>query len=341
MTSTIQTRTQRCVMATTSTIAENNQKMVTVFGGSGFVGRYVVKALAERGYRIRVACRRPDLAGHLRPLGTVGQIQPMQANLRYPTSLTAAIEGADVVVNLVGILYASGQQSFEAVQHRGVRVVAEVALEQGVERFVQMSAIGADANSDIAYCRTKALGEVAALENIPGAVIIRPSVIFGPEDGFFNRFADMAKFTPVLPLIGGGHTKFQPVYVGDVAEVVARGVDGALTQGETYELGGPRVASFKECLELMLGIIQRKKLLVTLPFGIARLQAAVLGLLPKPLLTVDQVRMLEHDNVVSKAAESENRTLEGLGINPQSMEAVLPTYLSRHRQYGQFSAKSA
>lgn len=319
----------------------NDTKLVTVFGGSGFVGRYVVKALAERGYRVRVACRRPDLAGFLRPLGTVGQVQPIQANLRYPASVAKAVEGADAVVNLVGILYKSGKQSFDAVQARGARTIAEATKAAGISSLVQMSAIGADASSDIDYARTKAEGEAAVLEAMPQAVIVRPSIVFGPEDEFFNRFADMATMAPALPLIGGGHTQFQPVYVGDVAEVIARGVDGALEQGTAYELGGPRVASFKECLSLMLDTIHRKKALLPIPFGIAKIQGAILGLLPKPLLTKDQVCLLEHDNVVSEEAKAGGRTLEGLGINPQSMETILPTYLVRFRPYGQFATKPA
>lgn len=319
----------------------NDRKLVTVFGGSGFVGRYVVKALAERGYRVRVACRRPDLAGFLRPLGTVGQVQPIQANLRYPASVAKAVEGSDAVVNLVGILYASGKQNFGAVQARGARTVAEATKHAGISTLVQMSAIGADAESNIAYAKTKAEGEVAARQNVPTAIIVRPSIVFGPEDDFFNRFADMATKTPALPLIGGGETLFQPVYVGDVAEVIARGVDGDLEPAATYELGGPRVASFKDCLTLMLDTIQRDKIMLPIPFGIAKIQGAILGLLPKPLLTKDQVRMLEMDNVVSETAKTSGHTLDGLGINPQSMETILPTYLERFRPYGQFASKSA
>ena len=319
----------------------NDTKLVTVFGGSGFVGRYVVKALAERGYRVRVACRRPDLAGFLRPLGTVSQVQPIQANLRYPASVAKAVEGADAVVNLVGILYNSGKQSFDAVQTRGARTIAEATKAAGISSLVHMSAIGADASSDIDYARTKAEGEAAVLKAVPQAVIVRPSIVFGPEDEFFNRFADMATMAPVLPLIGGGHTQFQPVYVGDVAEVIARGVDGALEQGATYELGGPRVASFKECLSLMLDTIHRIKAMLPIPFGLAKIQGAILGLLPKPLLTKDQVCLLEHDNVVSEGAIASGHTLEGLGINPQSMETILPTYLARFRPYGQFATKPA
>ncbi|MBA4781963.1 MAG: complex I NDUFA9 subunit family protein [Rhizobiales bacterium] len=328
-------------MLDASTIAANNTKLVTVFGGSGFVGRYVVKALAMRGYRIRVACRRPDLAGFLRPLGTVGQIQPVQANLRYPASVERALDGADAVINLVGILYASGRQTFDAVQAEGAATIAQAARKAGVSRLIQMSAIGADATSEVAYARSKAEGEAAVLKAVPSAVIIRPSIVFGPEDDFFNRFANMAAASPFLPLIGGGMTRFQPVYVGDVAEVVARGVDGVLQPGAVYELGGPRVASFRECLELMTAVIQRKPRLLNIPFALARVQAQILQLLPKPLLTVDQVRMLEKDNVVSDTASAEGRTLKGLHINPQSMEAILPTYLERYRPYGQFAPKSS
>ncbi|MEO1066013.1 MAG: complex I NDUFA9 subunit family protein, partial [Pseudomonadota bacterium] len=308
-------------------------------GGSGFVGRYVVQALAERGYRVRVACRRPDLAGFLRTCGTVGQVQPVQANVRYPASVARGVEGADAVINLVGILFPTGKQKFDAVQAQGARAIAQAAKAEGITNFVQMSAIGADAESDIAYARTKGEGERAVLDLIHEAVVLRPSIVFGPEDEFFNRFADMATKLPVLPLIGGGETRFQPVYVGDVAEVAARAIEGKLAPGATYELGGPQVANFKECLELMLDVIHRKRRFVSLPFPLAKLQGSILQLLPKPPLTVDQVRLLEKDNVVSDAAKAEGRTLEGLDINPQSMTAVLPSYLERFRPYGQFASK--
>ncbi|MEM8838700.1 MAG: complex I NDUFA9 subunit family protein [Pseudomonadota bacterium] len=319
---------------------EPQANLVTVFGGSGFVGRHVVKALANRGYRVRVACRRPDLAGFLRPLGTVGQIQPVQANLRYPDSVARVIDGADAVINLVGILFETGRQKFSSIQAEGARAVARAAKEEGVERFVQVSAIGADAASDIAYQRSKGEAEAAVFDAHPEANVLRPSIIFGPEDNFFNQFAGMAASLPALPLIGGGETRFQPVYVQDVAEVVARGVDGVLKPGAIYELGGPHVATFKECLELMLAIIKRDPMLLTIPFGLAKLQGRIMQLLPKPPLTYDQVRMLEQDNVVSDAAKADGRTLEGLGINPQSMDAILPTYLVRFRPYGQFSPDS-
>lgn len=315
-----------------------NGKLVTVFGASGFLGRHVVLALARRGYRIRAAVRRPDLAEHLQPLGGVGQIMPVQANLRYRWSVDRAVEGADAVVNLVGILYQSGRQSFDVVQGFGPRAIAEAARAAGLNGIVHVSAIGADAASPAAYARSKAAGEAGVLETLPDSVILRPSIVFGPEDDFFNRFAAMARMSPVLPLVGGGVTKFQPVYVGDVAAAVAKAVDGGCKPGTVYELGGPEVKSFKECLELMLEITRRKRLLLPLPFGAAEMQARVLQLLPKPLLTVDQVKMLRVDNVVSAAAEAEGRTLAGLGINPSSLAAILPSYLTRFREHGQYDA---
>ncbi|MFN3500277.1 MAG: complex I NDUFA9 subunit family protein, partial [Pannonibacter indicus] len=315
-----------------------NGKLVTVFGASGFLGRHVVLALARRGYRIRAAVRRPDLAEHLQPLGGVGQIMPVQANLRYRWSVDRAVEGADAVVNLVGILYQSGRQSFDAVQGFGPRAIAEAARAAGLNGIVHVSAIGADAASPAAYARSKAAGEAGVLETLPDSVILRPSIVFGPEDDFFNRFAAMARMSPALPLVGGGVTKFQPVYVGDVAAAVAKAVDGGCKPGTVYELGGPEVKSFKECLELMLEVTRRKRLLLPLPFGAAEMQARVLQLLPKPLLTVDQVKMLRVDNVVSAAAEAEGRTLAGLGINPSSLAAILPSYLTRFREHGQYDA---
>ncbi|MHC5655027.1 complex I NDUFA9 subunit family protein [Stappia sp.] len=315
-----------------------NGKLVTVFGGSGFIGRHVVRALARRGYRIRVAVRRPDLAEFLQPLGAVGQIMPVQANLRHRWSVDRAVEGSDAVVNLVGILAESGQQTFDAVQTFGARAVAEATRAAGIENLVQISAIGADADSASIYARTKARGEAAVRETVPGAVIVRPSIVFGPEDDFFNRFAAMARLSPALPLIGGGETRFQPVFVGDVAEVIARAVDGDIARGTTYELGGPEVASFRQCLELMLTVVRRKRLLVPLPFGLARFKARILQMLPGSLLTVDQVELLKSDNVVSQAAIAEGHTLEGLGIKGSSMAAILPTYLERFRERGQYDA---
>lgn len=313
-------------------------KLVTVFGGSGFIGRHVVQALARRGYRVRVGCRRPELAHHLQPLGAMGQIHAVQANLRYRWSVDQAVEGADHVINLVGILFETGRQRFDSVQAFGARAVAEAARAAGAG-LTQGSAIGADAQSDSDYARSKAAGEQAVFETLPQAVVIRPSIVFGPEDGFFNRFANMARFTPVLPLIGGGKTRFQPVYVSDVAETFARTVDGTVATGRIYELGGPRVLTFRECMEEMLEVIQRRRLLVDVPWWLARLQGRVLGMLPDPLLTLDQVKLLATDNVVSEAAQADGRTLEAFAIRPHSIDAILPTYLWTYRPAGQFSGQ--
>lgn len=316
----------------------NLPPLVTVFGGSGFVGRHVVRALARRGYRIRVAVRRPDLAGFLQPIGGVGQISFVQANLRYRQSVDRAVEGADHVINCVGILFESGRNNFDAVQDFGARAVAEAARAAGA-KLTHISAIGADEKSGSSYARSKARGEAAVLRTVPDAVILRPSIVFGPEDGFFNKFATMARYAPALPLIGGGRTKFQPVYVADVAEAVAHSVDGTIERGRVYELGGPEVLTFRQCLELMLRIVDRKNPLVSLPFGIASLMGSVASLVPfiTPPLTADQVTLLRSDNVVSDAARSEGRTLEAIGIEPILAEAILPSYLVRYRQQGQFT----
>lgn len=312
------------------------ERLVTVFGGSGFVGRHVVRALVRRGWRVRVAVRRPDLAGHLQPLGAVGQINPVQANLRYPASVLRAAEGSQVIINLVGVLHESSRNGFDAVHGFGAKQVALAAKQVGA-RLIHGSAIGAAADSESLYARSKAAGEAAVLDAVPDAVIFRPSVVFGPEDGFFNRFAAMSRLSPFLPLIGGGATKFQPVFVGDVATAVALAVDGHAKAGTIYELGGPEVRSFKELMELMLAEIGRKRLLVPMPFAIASLQARLLELLPNPLLTRDQVKLLAYDNVVSAAAIAEGRTLEGLGIHPTAIGAVLPDYMWRYRKAGQFT----
>lgn len=310
-------------------------KLVTVFGGSGFVGRHVVRALAKRGYLVRVAVRHPDLAIHLQPLGDVGQIQVVQANLRFRWSVDRAVQGADHVVNLVAILHEGGQQRFDVLQDFGARAVAEAARAVGA-KLTHVSAIGADKNSLSNYARTKALGELAVLETVKDAVILRPSIIFGPEDGFFNKFATMARFAPALPLIGGGATKFQPVYVGDVAEAVAKSVDGVLKVGKIYEVGGPEVRSFKQLMEQMLTVVERKRILAPIPFWAARILGSVAGLLPSPVITRDQVTLLESDNVVSEKARKDGLTLEGMGIEPRSMASVLPSYLWRFRARGQF-----
>lgn len=316
----------------------NQPKLVTVFGGSGFVGRHVVRALARRGYRIRVAVRRPDLAGHLQPLGGVGQIAAIQANLRNRDSVNRAVQGADHVVNCVGILFESGRNTFDSVQDFGARAVAEAARAAGAG-LTHVSAIGANLDSGSDYARSKGRAEAAILKVLPDAVILRPSIIFGPEDNFFNKFAEMARFAPVLPLIGGGETRFQPVYVGDVAEAVARSVEGKLVGGTIYELGGPRVMTFRECLEEILKITQRERMLVRLPWGLASIIGKIASLVPfiDPPLTGDQVILLRSDTVVSAEATSQNRTLAGIGITPASVEALLPSYLTRYRPHGQYS----
>ncbi|MFC7054335.1 complex I NDUFA9 subunit family protein [Hansschlegelia quercus] len=312
-------------------------RLVTVFGGSGFIGRHVVRALARDGWRVRIAVRNPSLAGHLQPLGGVGQIVATQANLRFPESVMQAATGSDAVVNLVGILAESGKQRFDALQAEGPRLVAEAARAAGAQTFVQMSAIGADRASKGRYGQSKAAGEEGVLSVYPDAIILRPSVVFGPEDSFFNRFAAMARISPVLPLIGGGQTKFQPVFVGDVAQVVAKALSGGLAGGPAaYELGGPEVMTFEEILRYILKVTGRRRPLVSLPFSAARLQARALQLLPNAPLTVDQVAMLETDNVVSREASVAGRTLEGLGVTPTPVDSVAPTYLVRFRKSGQF-----
>ena len=315
-------------------------KLVTVFGGSGFVGRHVVRALAKRGYRVRVAVRRPDLAFALQPLGTVGQISLYQANVRNRASIDRAVKGADHVVNLVAILAESGAQKFDAVQDFGARAVAEAARAAGA-RLTHISAIGADADSPSDYARTKGQAERAILDIVKDAVILRPSIMFGAEDAFFNKFAAMSQISPFLPAIGGGATKFQPVYVGDVAEAIARSVDGSVKGGKVYELGGPDVRSFRELMQEMLAVIERKRLFLPIPFWAASIMGKVLGHLPGKLITSDQVKLLRVDNVVSAQAAKDGRTLAGIGITPQAMEAVLPTYLWRFRTRGQFQKVSA
>lgn len=317
---------------------KNLPRRITVFGGSGFVGRHVVRALAKRGYRVLVAVRRPDLAYHLQPLGDLGQIKAVQANVRVRWSVDRAVKGADAVVNLVGTFDTGGRNNLSAVQEFGARAIAEAARAEGA-KLVHVSAIGADPDSASQYGRTKAAGEAAVLETVKDAVVARPSVIFGPEDDFFNRFAQLAKFSPLLPLIGGGHTRFQPVYVGDVAEAVARAVDGELKGGKVYELGGPEVASFRECMDLMQEVICRERGYLSIPFFAASAMARLTGWLPGAPITLDQVKMLQGDNVVSDEAIRQNRTLSGMGINPRNMEAILPSYLIRFRPQGQFTRK--
>ena len=319
-------------------------KLAVVFGGSGFLGRNVVRELAKRGWRVRVGVRRPHLAQFLRPMGAVGQVQLAQVNLRYRETIDAALEGADAVVNLVGILHQDRGQTFHALQCDGAAAIAELAAAKGVPSMVQVSAIGADAGSRSQYAKTKAEGEAAVRRHFPAATILRPSIIFGQEDGFFNKFAAMATTTPVtpLPLIGGGHARFQPVYVDDVADAVCEALTRDDARGEMYELGGPQVYSFKELMQLMLDEIGRARFLAPIPFAVASMigfVGQVMGRLPfvEPPLTKDQVELLKHDNIVT----GDTKTISDLGIAPQSVESILPSYMVRYRKYGQFTEKPA
>lgn len=318
-------------------ITLDNRALVTIYGGSGFLGRHVVRAIAKTGARMRVAVRRPELAGHLQPLGGVGQINPVQANVRFPGSLIAAAEGADAIVNLVGILFPRGKQTFKAVQDEGARHVAEAARASGARALVHVSAIGADPHSPSVYARSKAEGERAVREAFPQAVILRPSVVFGPEDDFFNRFAKLARMLPALPLFGGGKTRLQPVFAGDVAKAVVASLSLQAEAPALYELGGPEILSLKDVMLRVLDYTMRKRLLVPVPFWFAKLQGAFLQWLPNPPLTIDQVRLLEKDNVVSEAAKRGGRTLEGLRIEPVAIASVVPDYLEQFRPRGQFS----
>jgi NADH dehydrogenase len=318
------------------TIRSGSKGLVTVFGGSGFLGRHVVRALLKRGYQVRAAVRRPDLAGHLQPLGMVGWVQPVQANVRVRWSVDRAVEGADAVVNLVAILNQSGRQRFEAVNVFGARAIAEAARAAGIKDLVHVSAIGATRDAPSDYMKSKAAGEAAVVETVPGAVVMRPSILFGPEDAFFNRFASLARFMPALPVFGGGATRLQPVFAGDVAAAIAAAVEGRAAAGTVYELGGPEIRTFRECIELVLAEIERKRLLVPMPWPLASAAARVFQLLPKPLVTVDHLRQLRVDNVVSDGAVAGRRTLDAFGIEPTSLAAILPTYLDRYRPRGQF-----
>ena len=321
------------------TVQGNINTLITVYGGSGFIGRHVVRALARRGYRIRVAVRRPELTNYLQPLGRVGQIHAVQTNLRNAASVEAAARDAHVLVNLVGILAEGGRQKFERVHTFGAEQVALAAANHG-GRMVHISALGADDNSASRYARSKAAAERLVMAAAPQAVVLRPSIVFGPEDDFFNRFAALARMLPALPLIGGGATRFQPVFVGDVAEAVAQAVDGNARGGTVYELGGPEVRTFKELMQFVLATIQRKRLLVPLPFFAAKLEAMVLQFAPSPLtLTPDQVELLRSDNVVSDAAKAEGRTIAAFGIEPEPMAAIVPSYLWPFRETGQFRAQ--
>lgn len=321
-------------------MSANSLKLCTIFGGSGFVGKHIVRALVKEGWRVRVATRSPHTEGDLRVIGRVGQVQITQANLRFPNSVAAALEGADAVVNCVGVLYEEGRQNFESLHQRGAAILAEAAAQAGISNFVQISAIGADKDSESDYARTKAAGEHAVLNAIPRADIMRPSIIFGPEDQFFNKFAAMSQYVPALPLLGGGETKFQPVYVVDIAKAVAK-VLGAGTSGQTYELGGPRDYSFKELLQFTLDCVDRKRILAPVPWFAANMlgfTGELSGKLPfiSPFLTRDQVTSLRVDNLVSENAKG----FDDLKIVPEAMEAIVPSYLTRFKKYGQFHQKN-
>jgi uncharacterized protein YbjT (DUF2867 family) len=307
-------------------------RRVTVLGASGFIGRYIVKRLAKRGAVVAAVSRHATSAGFLRPMGDVGQVVQLDAGITDEARLSAAVAGSDAVVSAVGILYERGRQRFDTVHHQGPALLARLAAAAGAKRFVHISAIGADPASPAAYARSKAAGEAAVRAAFPGATILRPSIVFGAEDDFFNRFATMARYSPVLPLIGGGRTRFQPVYVGDVADAVVAALEQPAAPGQTYELGGPEVLSFKELMELTLRETQRRCSLVNLPFGLAMVEAAFLQWLPRPPLTCDQVRMLRRDNVVAPDAPG----LAALGITPTALELELPLYLDRFRRGGRW-----
>lgn len=304
-----------------------NNRVITVFGGTGFVGRQLVQQLSEAGYTIRVATRDPVKANILRTAGNVGQVVPVLVSYKHGITLEAAIKGSWAVINLIGILYETRRQKFSAVQAELPGTLARLAAAHGVERFVQVSAIGADEKSKAAYARAKAQGEAAVLSAFPAATILRPSIIFGPEDGFFNRFAAMARIMPFLPLIGGGHTKYQPVYVGDVAAAVNAALTRVDVAGKIYELGGPKIYTFRELMEYTLKTSGQSRCLMPVPFPLAKIKASFLGLLPKPLLTCDQVELLKTDNIVHENVG----TLAQLGIHPTAVEGIVPGYLSRFR----------
>ena len=309
-----------------------DSRTVTVFGGTGFLGRHTVRALARAGWRIKVAARRPARGFFLRPLGTVGQIDFVKCDIADPQSVAAAITGSEAVVNLCGILFQRGQ-TFEDVQADGAANIGTAAAAAGIRAVVHISAIGADSESPAQYAVTKAAGETRLREAFPAATVLRPSIVFGPEDGFFNRFAEMARFLPALPLIGGGHTLFQPVFVGDVADAIVTALDSETARGRTYELGGPTIYSFKQLMQIVLAETQRKRLLLPMPFGLAMWKAFFLQFLPNPPLTPDQVRLLRRDNIVSPGA----LTLGDLGVTPTTVEAEVPAYLWRYRPKGQFA----
>lgn len=308
-------------------------KLVTVFGASGFIGRNIVRELAKRGARVNAVCRDVEKAKFLKPMGVVGQVTPMRADVTDAGAIARAVNGASIVINLVGILHQSGRNTFDAVQGTAPGLIAKAAKDAGAEALVHVSAIGADANSSSKYARSKAEGEQAVRAAFPEAVILRPSVLFGANDSFFNKFAALALISPVLPLIGGGTTKFQPVYVDDVADAVIAALESPAAKGQTYELGGPEIYSFRELMEMVLKETNRKAKLINLPFWGASIQATVMELLPSPMLTRDQVELLKSDNVVAAGA----KTLADLGVKATPVEVILPTYLDKFRPGGRYS----
>jgi len=318
----------------------DHPELITIFGGSGFVGTQVVQLLARAGYRIRVAVRRPDLAGHVKPLGGVGQVAPIQANVRNKDSVAAAVRGASIVINLAAIGIEKGKQRFRAINVMGARNVAEAAKAAGVKTLVQMSVLGADESSRSLFARSRAMGEAQVRAIFPGAVIFRPSIIFGVGDDFFNTLGQIARMLPIMPLFGG-RTKFQPVYVGDVAAALAQAATGNAKAGTTYELGGPDVLTHRELVQRVLADTNRRNPIVPLPAGIGTLLAIPMSLMPKPLLTADRVTLLGIDNIVSQAATDEGRTLGAFDVVPRPLEAVLPSYLWRFSANGQFDRQTA
>jgi len=319
-------------------MAAATAKRVTVFGGSGFIGRYIVKRLAAEGWVVRIAVRDPVAAAFLKPCGNVGQVVPMHCDIREEGTVSVAVTGSDAVINLVGILYQFGSQRFDAIHAEAAGRIARASAAAGIKQLLHMSALGASPSSASRYARTKAEGEANVRAAFPGATIFRPSIVIGPEDGFFNRFARIAQLSPVVPLIGGGVTRFPPVYVGDVADAYMAALHTPAAAGQTYELGGPRSYTLRELMELMLKVIRRNRRLVTIPYGLAEMQAALLQLLPVPPLTRDQVKLLESgDNVVSAGAAG----FAELGIQPQAIEAILPSYLDIYRSGGRFASARA
>lgn len=316
-------------------MTQKARKLVTIFGGSGFVGTQVTQNLARLGYAVRVAVRRPDLAGHVRMFGFPGQVQPVQANLRYPDSVASVVRGADVVINLVGILNERGAQRFHAVHVDGAKSIAQLARAAGVANMVHVSALGASDTSPSAYQRTKAQGEAEVVKSFPTATVLRPSLIFGPDDEFFNRFGTLARMLPIMPLVGAD-TRLQPIYVADVAAAIVMAAEGKVPSGKVYELGGPEIVTMRDVIERVLEETRRKRPVLPVPLSAAKPLAALASLLPRPLFTPDQVVQLGIDNVVSDTANNDQRTLAAFGIVPTTLDAILPTYMWRFRKNGEF-----